>query len=260
MKDQRLYGRFTLDFPDSAKIMPLSDAAFRCLVEATLWSRRHQTDGWLPSRYAVARWSLDVLRELASNDSEKPSLIEHEHGWQIHDFAAHQDTKVDIDARRERNKLNGQKGGLARGKRVAKRVASNSVSETQAETETETETDREVTTDVVTSQSKARLRTRVREDYMPARKVIETIKAETNTTDAQLRAQHQKFIDYWLATGKVMADWDACWRKWMRTANERGELGTSAKSNGKTHKLRALADLAAEVREMETANERALEP
>ena len=36
-KDIRLYAKFTLDFSDHPKIMPLSDAAFRCLIEATLW-------------------------------------------------------------------------------------------------------------------------------------------------------------------------------------------------------------------------------
>lgn len=140
MKDSRLYGKFTLDFPDSHKILPLSDAAFRCLVEATLWSRRHMTDGVLARRYAVARWSLSVLQELASNDPANPSLIEVEEGWLIHDFAEHQDTRAEIEARSARNKAAGQKGGQARAKRLAKRGASSSLSEAQAETETETTT------------------------------------------------------------------------------------------------------------------------
>lgn len=139
-KDRRLYGSFTLDFPESHKIMPLSDSAFRCLVEATLWSRKQLTDGLLPSRYAVARWGVEVLQELATNDPSSPSLVEVESGWLIHDFAEHQDTKEVVEARSKQNKLNGQKGGLAKSKRTAKRVASKSVSEVVAETETETET------------------------------------------------------------------------------------------------------------------------
>jgi hypothetical protein len=51
-KDQRLYGKFTLNFPRHPKIAILSDAAFRCLVEATLYSRDELTDGLLASRYA----------------------------------------------------------------------------------------------------------------------------------------------------------------------------------------------------------------
>jgi hypothetical protein len=128
VKDGRLYGKFTLNFPDHPKIMILSDSAFRCLVSATLWSREQQTDGFLARRLAVAKWSLADLQELCTNDDDKPSLIEREEGWYIHDYAEHQDTKADIEARRERNKLAGQKGGLAKGKRTAKRGAKQPVS------------------------------------------------------------------------------------------------------------------------------------
>ncbi|HEY2066345.1 MAG TPA: hypothetical protein VGG84_10340 [Gemmatimonadaceae bacterium] len=121
MKDERLYGKFTLSFPNHRKIAILSDAAFRCLVEATLWSRSEMLDGLLPRRYALATWSVDVLAELCNNDDEKPSLIEVESGWRIHDYAEHQETKSEIEARRERNRAAGQKGGLAKAKRGAKR-------------------------------------------------------------------------------------------------------------------------------------------
>ena len=113
-KDNRLYGRFVLDFADHPKIMPLSDAAFRCLVEATLWSRKHMTDGFLSKRLAIAKWSLDVLLELASNDPEKPSLVEAEEGWYIRDFAEHQSTKAEIEALRETRKTAGRRGGLVK--------------------------------------------------------------------------------------------------------------------------------------------------
>ncbi|URM86521.1 hypothetical protein PBI_HILLTOPFARM_80 [Mycobacterium phage Hilltopfarm] len=146
-KDSRLYGKFTLDFPRHPKIAILSDAAFRCLVEATLYSRDQLSDGLLARRYAIATWGLDVLTELCNNDDENPSLIEVEKGWLIHDYAEHQDTKADVEARRERNKAAGQKGGLAKAKRTAKRPAkrpaSKTLSENVAETETETETHKE---------------------------------------------------------------------------------------------------------------------
>lgn len=138
-KDGRLYAKFTLDFPDSHKVLPLSDKAFRALVEMTIWSRKQMTDGVLASRLAVAKWSLEVCQELCTNDPVNPSLIEVENGYLIHDFAEHQDTRAEIEARSERNKAAGRKGGQARAKRSAKRVASESLSETQAETETETE-------------------------------------------------------------------------------------------------------------------------
>jgi hypothetical protein len=114
MKDDRLYARLVLDFADHPKIQPLSDAAFRCLIEATLWSRKHMTDGFLSRRLALARWLPEVLLELASNDLHNPSLIEADEGWYIHDFAAHQSTKAEIEALREARKSAGQRGGLAK--------------------------------------------------------------------------------------------------------------------------------------------------
>jgi len=132
-KDSRLYGRFTLDFADSPKIMPLSDAAFRCLVEATLYSRRMLTDGFLSDRYAVARWRQDVLAELCENDPEKPSIYVVDGGYQIHDFAEHQTTTKDLEQRKEA----GRKGGLAKAVATAKRQAGDRSSKRLPETETE---------------------------------------------------------------------------------------------------------------------------
>lgn len=108
MKDDRLYARFTLDFPDHPKIKILSDSAFRTLVSAAIYSRRMETDGFLARRLALAMWPLEALQELCSNDSIKPSLSETEDGWQIHDYAEQQDTKADIAVR----KAAGRRGGL----------------------------------------------------------------------------------------------------------------------------------------------------
>lgn len=216
MKDQRLYGKFTLDFPDHPKIAILSDAAFRCLVEATLWSRKQERDGLLARRYAVARWSLEVLQELCSNDDENPSLDEREEGWYIHDYADHQDTKAEIEARRERNRAAGQKGGLAKGKRGAKQPASNSVSENVAEEEEE---EHNSTPNGVEAPRKRRAkpRTRIRDDYMPSRKTVEKLRADyPSATDPLLKSLHDDFCLYWQGQGRPMADWEAVWLRWMR--------------------------------------------
>lgn len=215
-KDRRLYGKFTLNFPRHPKIAILSDAAFRCLVEATLYSRDEMTDGFLASRYAVARWGLEVLQELCSNDDDKPSLVEVEKGWLIHDYAEHQDTKADIEARVARNKANGQKGGLAKSKQVAKQPASESVSENVAETETETHNP--------TAKAVGRPRkrgTRLPDNWIPSEFTIAAMRSECPTVDH--KAEHRKFLDYWTAkSGKdaTKLDWDATWRNWIRRAAE----------------------------------------
>lgn len=217
-KDSRLFAKFTLDFPDSRKVLPLSDSAFRCLVEAIIWSRKEESDGWLARRLAVAKWSLDDLHELSTNDAENPSLQEHETGWQIHGFADLQDSKAEIDARRERNRLAGQKGGLAKGKRVGKRgakpTASGAPSENVADKETDSITSNEV---IEGAPSRAKPRKRITEDYMPLRGTLDKLRSEFPTVNNdQLKALHEDFVLYWQGQGRPMADWDATWLRWMR--------------------------------------------
>jgi len=99
-------------------------------------------------------------------------------------------------------------------------------------------------------------RKRIDPAYMPTQKIIDAIKDETGATSEQLRFQHRQFVDYWLGRGEPMADWHATWRRWMRTAHKRGDFGAPT---GKPHKLRSLAELAAEVRETETLNGKELQ-
>lgn len=251
-KDQRLYGKFTLDFADHPKIAILSDTAFRCLVEATLWSRKQERDGLLPRRYAVAKWSLDVLQELCCNDDTKPSLIERDEGWYVHDFAEHQETKADIEARRERNRAAGQKGGLAKAKRSAKRGAKQPISEVVSENVAEKEEEEHnSTTDKSVVERPRQRGTRLSPDWMPARSVIDEIKAECPHVD--LEAEHRKFVDYWTdKTGKdaTKISWEGTWRNWVRRAESQTPQGRPSDPRN-VHKLRAITQLAADVRAQE---------
>ena len=142
-KDRRLYARLDIGFDEHDKIYPLSDAAFRALVESTLYARRQLTDGFLAERMALKRWGAEVLEELSTNDPERPSLVRVEGGWQIHDFAEHQTTNADIQAKREA----GSRGGKAKAERMASKpvapaseVLEQKGSTNLAKTETETDT------------------------------------------------------------------------------------------------------------------------
>lgn len=265
MKDERLYGKFCLDFPDHPKIAILSDAAFRALIEMTLWSRRHLTDGWLASRLASARWSLEVCQELASNDPVNPSLIAVEDpstgaltGWFIHDYAAHQDTRAEVEARRERAKAAGQKGGLAKAKRHAKQIASDSLSKNVAETETETEnrTTHSVRSsdsgDVKNEPHPGEARTapsaarghRLPDGWMPDRSAIDAIRAEFPALD--LEQAHKRFVDYWQdqpgAKGRKVS-WNGTWRNWMRReGQDRGGRPARPASPGTASHLASYED------------------
>lgn len=136
MKDERLYAKFTLDFPDHPKILCLSIEAKWALVDLTIYSRRHMTDGFISKAVALAKHGASVCQELATNDAASPSLIEVENGYQIHDFALHQSTKAEIEALTAKRRTAGQKGGQARAKQVLKQTASKINPETETETET----------------------------------------------------------------------------------------------------------------------------
>jgi hypothetical protein len=71
-KDDRLFARFAIEFPDSPKIKPLSDKAFRAWVEMVCWSRRHMTDGFIAEQAFGTFGSPSARRELMSNDPTAP--------------------------------------------------------------------------------------------------------------------------------------------------------------------------------------------
>ena len=135
-KDRRLYAKFDINMDENPKILPLSDAAFRALVESTMYCRRQLTDGFIDDRVASKRWSIDIANELSTNDPEKPSWIKVDGGYQIHDFAEHQTTTADIQAKRDAGKA----GGLAKASKnvapateVLKQKASNTLAKTETE-------------------------------------------------------------------------------------------------------------------------------
>lgn len=223
MKDERLYAKFTLDFPDSPKIKPLAVEVKWALVEMICYSRRMKTDGFLSKPLAIAIWGASTCLALATNDPEKPSLVEVENGYVVHDFAEHQTTNAEIDALSEKRRAAGQKGGQARAKQVLK--------QSPGKSNPDTETDIHTTTAnaVVVPRKRAprtKPKTHVADDFLPQTKTIESIRAEfPHATNDDLEYQNRKFRDHWAKVGTPMADWDATWRNWIRTANERGELG-----------------------------------
>ena len=65
-KDRRLYAKFDINMADHPKIMPLSDAAFRALIESTMYARRQLSDGFIDTRIAIAKWGADARRSHAT--------------------------------------------------------------------------------------------------------------------------------------------------------------------------------------------------
>lgn len=265
-KDTRLYATFTLDFPSHHKIACLSDAAFRAWMEMIFWSRRHLTDGFIPKRMVTDKagasallWPASVCFELLHNDDENPSLIEVENGYLIHDFAKHQTTRAEVEAKREVKKRAGQLGGMASGRsrREAKRSSTQAgAKQTRSKTnpETETEIHNSLPTDV--GREKRVTGSRLPEGWQPPPEVVAQMRSDYPHMD--FRLEHAKFIDYWHGKAGKDArkvDWNATWRNWMRRAAEqapRNGSNTPAPANsGHDDKVNGYLAYANQPREIE---------
>lgn len=219
-KDERLYGRFTLDFADNHKILPLSDSAFRTLVEMTLYSRKLLSDGFITEAVAKKKWKPRAIAELMKNDPERPSLYAVVGGYMIHDYSQQQDTRAEVEARRQRNAENGRRGGLARAKRVASKSPSQSLSEPVSEIQAETERETKTTTskEVVRADKRG---SRVPESFALTDSM--RLWARENVPLVNIDKCLPEFIDYWKSVAGergVKLDWEATWHNGMRKQQE----------------------------------------
>lgn len=114
----KLFAKLDIGFADHAKIIGLSDTAFRAFVEALLYARQQLTDGFLDERVVNRRWGTDVIDELTTNDVVNPSWVRVDGGFQIHDYDKNQMTNADIAVK----KAAGRAGGLAKAQRNANKV------------------------------------------------------------------------------------------------------------------------------------------
>jgi general stress protein YciG len=220
-KDRRLYAKFDIGMDEHAKIMLLSDAAFRALFESTLYARRQLTDGFLDGRIVARKWSADAVAELTSNDPERPSWIKVDGGYQIHDFAEHQTTTADIEAKREA----GRKGGLAKAKQPASKteapateVLEQNVSNSLAKTETETETE------TLKSVSRAGRKTPLPASWAPN----EAHTQYAGDEGINLAFQAERFRTHAEANDRRIVNWDAAFKNWLLKAERTATKPTAA--------------------------------
>jgi hypothetical protein len=128
-------------FPDHPKFMPLTDRAFRLVVETWCWSSRHLKDGAMPA----AVWARQGTKK-AREEVIAAGLIDvdDQGNVTIHDYLDHQRSAEEVLAARERNAINGRKGGLAKAKQSPSNLLSKTLSEgsSQSVAESETEADK----------------------------------------------------------------------------------------------------------------------
>lgn len=230
--DRRLYARISLDFDENPKIAPLSDAAFRQLIEALLWSRRVMSDGRIPAAMISRKFTPEALAELTSNgpEGQSSSLVWDGKDVIIHDYAEHQNTREQI----EKYSAAGRKGALARhGKTAGKKASSakrmRTVSESHSESFSQTETETP-TTNVVGARKRG---TRIDENFVVDDALREW--AAEKAPAADVDREREQFVNHWLAaSGKnaVKIDWRRAFMTWLgnaqRWAEERGWQPTSS--------------------------------
>jgi hypothetical protein len=252
------------DIHSHPKAIMAGDEAMGLWLRAGSFSMAYGTDGFIPDWWIAQqiRGKVKANRLVSAQlwhrgeySGSRPEF-QGQTGCNFHDWQQDSYEKVEADRRKWRIK------------KAAQRNSSPEVSpgDTTGDSQGESRespgyipnTHTQVTTDVVTSSGasrRAKPRKRIADDYMPPRDVIDAIRAETGASDEQMRRQHRKFVDYWQGTGKPMADWDATWRRWMRTAHERGDFGATVSVLGgapaRPSKARILAELAARTREEE---------
>jgi DNA-binding transcriptional ArsR family regulator len=72
--------------------------------------------------------------------------------------------------------------------------------------------------------SRPKIATRIPDDFQPTPEMREWFAANNLSAVIDGKLEHEKFMDYWRATGGMRGrklDWPATWRNWMRTAAER---------------------------------------
>lgn len=148
-KDNRLYMTLPIEFPEHPKVEPLSDKAFRAFIEMNAYSRRVETDGVIPKTVAEKRWGKKALTELVDTDADKPLISVTGSDYVIRDYAEHQETKASREARAEKNRANGARGGRPRNPELTQSVSSGlengNPNITQNNPESESESESELT-------------------------------------------------------------------------------------------------------------------
>lgn len=113
-RDKRLFMTFPNDFWQHPKIEPLTDRAFRVFVEMNGYSRMQDLDGRIPVSLARKKWKPQAIDELLNTHPTRPVLLQHGDDYVLRDYAQHQETRAEREARVARNTENGRRGGRPR--------------------------------------------------------------------------------------------------------------------------------------------------
>ncbi|MBF6328752.1 hypothetical protein [Nocardia transvalensis] len=109
--DPREFVRVHSGMPEHPKVEPLSDSAFRALVEAWCLCRRSRNDGRIPLQVWTRRWKAKARKELIDTGL----VYLDDDAAVVHDWLEHQPSADELDQRRTARAEAGRKGGQKSG-------------------------------------------------------------------------------------------------------------------------------------------------
>lgn len=227
-------------FPEHPKALDLGLAATGLWLQALCYCSRQLTDGFVPSGFVRRAGGQDVAGDLVAAGL----WDETEGGWLIHDYAEYQRTRAQIADLSSKRSAAGKQGGRPGNQTESNREANRKQNESPGnpDTDTDTDTDTETATAVALARAGAApdgaapadgnpqpirsvpktraAKSRIAADWEPGEGLRAWAAGTLHVPPDFVAAQTELFRDHWLAKGEPMADWDACWRKWMRNAVE----------------------------------------
>lgn len=161
-RDKRLWMTFPIDMHRHPKITRLSVTARWAFVEMNGEARLRDNDGVFDAVDAEHEWSKKVLDQLVASHPTRPLVQRVGETYRIREFGEHQETRADREARVERNRRNGGKGGRPKKENpvgsdsVATRSQAATENNPESESESEIETEPSKTSSVSQEGNRAR--------------------------------------------------------------------------------------------------------
>lgn len=262
---------------DHPKIVGLTDAAFRLLIDAWCYCSRYLTDGKIDKTSMKRLGDVRTIRVLI----KAGLIVETGSTFEMHDYLLHQRSRQQVEDAKRRVREGGARGGRQRAinqgqtlhggakpplKASAKpplslplspglansQAQALSLAQASPKQETDTKTrlktqdsNQHLTNDEVllvgtTTQKPVRRATRLPDHWRPSDTASAWAVAQ-GIPPTLCHTELPKFRDYWHAKAGPNAtklDWDGTWRNWMRTALERAPTTNGTRPTA-TDKARA---------------------
>lgn len=138
-KDERLYMTFPNDIHRHPKIERLPVEAKWAFVEMNGEARIADNDGRFSAEDAEFLWTPEILAALIASHPVRPLLIRDGTDYVIREYAKHQQTKADREARSALRAEAGRKGGLAKAQASASKSQADGGKQKQSQSQSQSQ-------------------------------------------------------------------------------------------------------------------------